>query len=88
MVPTIVMPKVRPWPSCTIASSASGGWCAVTIQRTTALNPPIAISVDGCSEKRGESANTTISAITPSVHSPAIVSPPKPWSCQLMAENV
>lgn len=87
MVPTMVMPKVRPWPSCAIASSASDGSCAVTIQRSTALAPPIAISDDGCSEKRGDSAKTTISAITPSVQSPAIVNPPSPWACQLIAEN-
>ena len=60
----------------------------MTIQRSTALSPPIAIIVDGCSEKRGDSANTTISAMTPSVQSPAIVSPLMPWSCQLMAEKV
>ncbi|MGY2937307.1 hypothetical protein ACVWZ6_006909 [Bradyrhizobium sp. GM6.1] len=88
MVPRIVIPKVRPWPSCTTASSASGGSYAVTTQRTTALAPPIAMSEDGCSEKRGDSANTTISAITPNVQRPAIVSPPRPWACQLMAENV
>ena len=50
------MPKLKPWPSWAIASSASGGSLAVTIQRTTALKPPITISVDGCSEKRGDSA--------------------------------
>ena len=37
-------------------------------QRATALSAPITTSVDGCSEKRGDSANTTISASTPSSH--------------------
>ena len=38
----------------------------------------ITTSIAGGSVNRGDSANTTISASTPSTHSPAIVSPPKP----------
>ena len=53
-------------------------------QRATALSPPITTSSAGASEKRGDSANTTISASTPSTHNPAIVSPPSPDACQVM----
>ncbi len=78
MVPTMVSPKVRPCAICTTASTAIGGSCAVMDQRATALSAAITTSNEGCNVNRGDSANTTISASTPSDHSPAMVSPPKP----------
>ena len=45
-------------------------------------------SIAGDSVNRGDSANTTISAITPSAHSPAIVRPPRPAFCQAMEAKV
>ena len=57
-------------------------------QRATALEPPITTSTAGCSVNRGDSANTTISASTPSTQSPAIVSPPRPAPCQVMEAKV
>ena len=66
MMPTWVSPKVSPCASWTIARTASGGSCAVITQRATALSAAITTSIDGCSVNRGDSANSTISAITPS----------------------
>jgi hypothetical protein len=60
----------------------------VISQRATALSAPITTSTAGASVNRGDSANTTISASTPNAHSPAIVSPPKPASCQVMEAKV
>ncbi len=57
-------------------------------QRATAASPPITTSADGGSVNRGDSANTTISASTPSTHSPAIVNPPRPAPCQVMEAKV
>ncbi len=86
-MPTWVNPKVSPCASCTSARIAIGGSCAVSVQRTTALSAPIVTSMAGESVKRGESANTTISASTPSAHSPAMVNPPRPDACQVMDPN-
>lgn len=57
-------------------------------QRTTALSAAIATSSQNGKVKRGETANTTISAITPSTHRLAMVSPPYPACCQAMEANV
>ena len=48
----------------------------------------ITTSSDGGSVKRGDSANSTISASTPSTHRPAMVSPPKPACCQAIEAKV
>ena len=61
-----------------MARIAIGGSCAVITQRATAASAPITTSIEGGSVKRGETANSTISASTPSDHSAAMVSPPKP----------
>ncbi len=53
-------------------------------QRATAASAPITTSTAGGQLNRGDNANTTISANTPSAHSPAMVSPPKPEACQVM----
>ena len=45
-------------------------------------------STEGGSVNRGDSANTAISASTPSTHSPAIVSPLRPDACQVMEAKV
>jgi hypothetical protein len=66
------------------ASSISEGSCAVASQRSVALTAPITIIVTGEMEIFGDSAKTTISAITPNTHSPAIVEPPRPVACQVM----
>ena len=57
-------------------------------QRATAQDAPIITSATGGSVNRGDSANTTISASTPSTHNPAIVSPPSPEACQVMEAKV
>ena len=69
MVPTCVSPKVSPCASWTTASTATGGSCAVISQRATAPSAPITTSIAGGSVNRGDSANTTISASTPSAQS-------------------
>ncbi len=66
MMPTCVSPKLSACASWTIARTASGGSCAVITQRATALSAAITTSIDGCRVNRGDSANSTISAITPS----------------------
>jgi hypothetical protein len=53
-------------------------------QRAAALKPPITTSTADGSVKRGDSANSTISASTPSDHSAAMVSPPRPACFQTM----
>ncbi len=49
---------------------------------------PITTNIAGDSVNRGDSANTTISASTPSTQSPAMVSPPRPCACQVMDAKV
>ena len=83
-MPTWVSPKVSPCESWINARNAIGGCCAVKVQRATALTAPITTRIDGGSVNRGDSANTTISAMTPSAHNPAIVSPLRPAACQLI----
>ena len=84
MVPTWVSPYDIPCSICTAASIASGGSCAVISQRAVAQRPPITTRIAGGKATRGDSANTTISASTPSAHSAAMVSPPSPDACQVM----
>ena len=57
---------------------------AVITESLSDLTSAIITNVAGARLNRGESANTTISASTPSVHRPAMVSPPKPSCCQAM----
>ena len=57
-------------------------------QRTTALSAAITTSAENGSLKRGDSANSTISASTPSTQSPAIVNPPKPACCHAIEAKV
>jgi hypothetical protein len=88
MVPSWVSPKLNPCISWTAASNAADGSCAVSSQRSMAQSAPITTKAEGGHVKRGDSANTTISASTPSTHSAAIVSPPNPASCQVIEEKV
>jgi hypothetical protein len=82
MMPTCVSPKLSACASWTIARTASGGSCAVIAQRAAALSAAITTSIDGCRVNRGDSANSTISAITPRTHRVAIVIPSYPACCQ------
>ena len=88
MVATIVSPNVSPCASCTTARIAIGGACAVMTQRATALSAAMTTSIEYGSLKRGDSANSTISASTPNTHRPAIVSPPNPACCQAIEAKV
>ena len=51
-------------------------------QRAAAHSAAITTSTDGCRVNRGDSANSTISAITPNTQSTAMVNPSYPACCQ------
>ena len=72
---------------CAAARISIRGSCAVIAQRRTPLAAPIITRTVGDTVKRGEIAKITISAITPSDHNTAMVTPLNPAFCQVIAEK-
>ena len=74
---------------CSGTSSATGGSNAIAVQRRIAPAPPIAIHAAGLcgAGSRPDSANSTISAMTPMPHKTPISVPSNPAARHCTVEN-